>query len=304
MKSADETGNELLRRVAFFARYEASTLGARQIEWPHLFLGLMREARPIFRNFFGSHEACVGLSLKIGESLPARPSVSTSLDIPMSPDCEALMKYAARQTLGQARRDAPLEVLFVTMLKNQPDWFRQYGLNSETVAASFLYPPADPPVIKAPQLTGRAAVMLEFRGVLDEMEGALHRMPESRANQRTSTGAVWSRKQLAGSLIDRASNQHQLCIRSLVSRDREISFPDYDPVAWVNATGYQAMPWSVLMDLCFTYQRLLYDLFDRFPPEELNSAMCRIGDKQPRPLLDLFHEYVANLRDGLGELSR
>jgi len=26
----------LLRRVAFFARYEASTLGAWQIEWPHI----------------------------------------------------------------------------------------------------------------------------------------------------------------------------------------------------------------------------------------------------------------------------
>jgi hypothetical protein len=304
MKSVDRNENELLRRVAFFARYEASTLGARQIEWPHLFLGLMREGRPVLRNFFGSHEACVGLGLKIRESLPSRPSVSTSVDIPMAADCEAFIKYAARQTLGQSRRDAPLEVLFVTMLKNQPDWFRQYGFDSEIVAQSFSYPPADPPAIKAPQLTGYAVVMLEFRGVLDEMEGALHRMPESRANQLANPGAVWSRKQLAGLLIDRASNQHQVCMRSLVSQDREISFPDYDPVAWVNAAGYQAMPWSVLMDLCFTYQRLLYDLFDRFPTEDLRSAVCRIGDKQPRPLLDLLREYVANLRGSFRELSR
>jgi hypothetical protein len=64
------------------------------------------------------------------------------------------------------------------------------------------------------------------------------------------------------------------------------------------------MPWSVLMDLCFTYQRLLYHLFDRFPAELLSSALCRIGDKQPRPLSDLLQEYVANLRGSVRELSR
>jgi hypothetical protein len=171
MKSVEQSENELLRRVAFFARYEASTLGANQIEWPHLFLGLMREGRPILRNFFGSDEAYVGLGLKIREGLPVRPSVSTSLDIPMAADCESFIKDAARRTLGQARRDASLEVLFVIMLKNQPDWFRQYGLDSETIAASFSYPTADLPAMKAPQLTGYAAVMLEFRGVLDENGG-------------------------------------------------------------------------------------------------------------------------------------
>lgn len=72
MKSVEQSGNELPRRVAFFARYEASTLGAKQIGWPRLSLGLMREGTPIFRNFFGSHEACVGFGLKIRESLPAR----------------------------------------------------------------------------------------------------------------------------------------------------------------------------------------------------------------------------------------
>jgi hypothetical protein len=304
MRSVDWSENESLRRVAFFARYEASALGASQIEWAHLFLGLMREGRPIFRDFFGSHEAYVGLGLKVRESLPTRPSVSTSVDIPMAADCAAFIEDAALGTSGEPRRDAPLEVLFVRMLKDQPDWFRQYGLDSETIAASFLYPPAGLSAIRTPLLVGRVAVMLEFRGVLDEMERALHRMPESRANEPTSPGSLWSRKQLAGILIDSASNQHQVCMRSLVSQNRDIAFPDYDPIAWVNAAGYQAMPWSVLMDLCFTYQRLLYDLFDRFGAEELGSAVCRIGDKQPRPLLDLLHEYVANVRDRLRELSR
>jgi ATP-dependent Clp protease ATP-binding subunit ClpC len=98
MKSVEQSENELLRRVAFFARYEASTLGTRQIEWPHLFLGLMREGRPVLRNFFGSHEAYVVLGIRIRESLPAQPSVSTSVDIPMAEDCEALIKDAARRT--------------------------------------------------------------------------------------------------------------------------------------------------------------------------------------------------------------
>jgi hypothetical protein len=37
MKSVKQPENEFLIRVVFMARYEASTLGAEQIEWPHLF---------------------------------------------------------------------------------------------------------------------------------------------------------------------------------------------------------------------------------------------------------------------------
>jgi hypothetical protein len=58
------------------------------------------------------------------------------------------------------------------------------------------------------------------------------------------------------------------------------------------------------MDLCITYHRLLYDLFNRFPVEKLHSAVCRIGDKAPRALLDLLSDYVANLNRSAREVSR
>ncbi len=136
--------------------------------------------------------------------------------------------------------------------------------------------------------------MLEFRGVLDEMETALRPMPEDRANEPTS-GSAWSRKQLIGLLIDGASNQHQLCVRASVSQEPEVSFPGYDPVAWVDATGYQEMPWRVLMELCVTYHRLLYDLCNRFPAEKLSNVVCRTGGNPPRPLAEVLREYVTNL---------
>jgi hypothetical protein len=285
------------------ARYEASALGAEQIEWPHLFLGLMRAGRSLIQNFLGSHEAVVGLSLKIRETMPVRPKVSTSLDIHMAADCQSLIMYSAQQASGELRSEAVLEILFVSMLKDQPDWFRQFGLDSEVVAAALSYPALNLPAHPA-QLAGFPAVMLQFRGVLDEMETALRPMPEARANEPITPGATWSRKQMIGFLIDGASNHHQLCIRALVSQDHDVSFPDYDPAAWVNATGFQEMPWRVLIDLCVTYHRLLYDLCNRFPAQEFSSATCRIGDRQPRSLVDLVRDYVANVNRSVRELSR
>ncbi|HMF90326.1 MAG TPA: hypothetical protein VKL40_06765 [Candidatus Angelobacter sp.] len=43
-----ETWSEQTRRVIFFARYEASKLGASKVESTHLVLGLLREAKAIF----------------------------------------------------------------------------------------------------------------------------------------------------------------------------------------------------------------------------------------------------------------
>jgi hypothetical protein len=284
------------------ARYEASTLGAEQIEWPHLFLGLMREGRSLVRNFLGSHEAVVGLGLKIRETMSVRPKVSTSLEIPLSADCQSLIMYADREASGERRPEAALEILFVSMLKNQPEWFRQYGLDSEFVASTLSYPALNPPAIM--HITGVPAVMLEFRGVLDEMGAALRPMPEERANEPIKPGGAFSRKQLIGFLIDSASNQHQLGIRALVGGEQELSFPDYDPAAWMSAAAYQGMPWRVLMDLCVTYYRLIYDLFARFPGERLSRVMCRIGDKQPRSLLNLLEEFVANLNRSVREFPQ
>ncbi len=81
------------------------------------------------------------------------------------------------------------------MLKNQPDWFRQYGLDNGVVASALSYPALSLPEVKTLRLTGVPAVMLEFRGVLDEMEAALHSMPERRANEPIIPSAAWSRKQ-------------------------------------------------------------------------------------------------------------
>jgi hypothetical protein len=67
---------------------------------------------------------------------------------------------------------------------------------------------------------------------------------------------------------------------------------------------YQEMLRRVLMDLCVTYHRLLYDLCNRFPAGELGSAVCRVGYKEPRTLLDLLRDYVANLNRSVREVSR
>jgi hypothetical protein len=284
--------SELLHRVAFFSRYEASQNGSERVQWPHLLLGLLREATPLAENFLGSTEAVNGLRRDIEKSIPLPgPKRSASCDFPMDPDVISLLEFADKQTRPE-RRQGPLEALFASMVKSKPEWFSQYGLDADALEASFRYPGLDFPAMvpEAPPV-----VRLEFQGVLASLEAKLRPMPEPRAEEPLRDGR--SRKQWIGNLIDAASNQHQICVRALAGQENEMSFPDYDPAAWAEVSGYRDMPWSVLMDLCIAYNRLIYGLLNRTPDEKLERALCRVGIKPPQRLSDLFSQYVAWLRD-------
>ena len=95
-----ERYTEKARRVIFFARYEASTLGSPEIQPEHLLLGLLRENRSLLhppRAKDGSREV---IQRRIAENLPGgeRKKISTSVDLPLS--------AVAHRILDQARIEA------------------------------------------------------------------------------------------------------------------------------------------------------------------------------------------------------
>ena len=85
-----ERYTEKARRVIFFARYEASQYGSARIESEHLLLGVVREERaPVSQ--IESIRKDIESQITIGER------VSTSVDMPLSQECERILKHAGEE---------------------------------------------------------------------------------------------------------------------------------------------------------------------------------------------------------------
>jgi ATP-dependent Clp protease ATP-binding subunit ClpA len=89
-----ERYTESARRTLFFARYEASQLGQLTIEPEHLLLGILREAPQMIARF-AARGHVESIRAAIADALPAQEKVSTSVEIPFSRDCKAVLQHAA-----------------------------------------------------------------------------------------------------------------------------------------------------------------------------------------------------------------
>src|SRR5579862_4900505 len=93
-----ERYTERARRVLFFARYEASQLGSISIETEHLLLGLIREGKGLTSRIFArSHLSLESIRKEIEGRTIFREKVSTSVEIPFSPDTKRVLQFAAEE---------------------------------------------------------------------------------------------------------------------------------------------------------------------------------------------------------------
>jgi ATP-dependent Clp protease ATP-binding subunit ClpC len=93
-----ERYTERARRVIFFARYEASQLGSAAIESEHLLLGLIREGKGLTSRLFSkSHLSMDQIRKDVEGRSPYREKVSTSIEIPLSPECKRVLGHAAEE---------------------------------------------------------------------------------------------------------------------------------------------------------------------------------------------------------------
>ena len=93
-----ERYTERARRVLFFARYEATQLGSTSIETEHLLLGLIREGKGLTSRIFArSHLSLESIRKEIEGRTVFREKVSTSVEIPFSPETKRVLQYSAEE---------------------------------------------------------------------------------------------------------------------------------------------------------------------------------------------------------------
>ena len=93
-----ERYTERARRVLFFARYEASQLGALTIETEHLLLGLIREGKGLTSRIFArSHLSLENIRREIEGRTIFREKIATSVEIPFSAETKRALGFAAEE---------------------------------------------------------------------------------------------------------------------------------------------------------------------------------------------------------------
>ncbi len=124
-----ERYTERARRVLFFARYEATQLGSTSIETEHLLLGLIREGKGLTSRIFArSHLSLESIRKEIEGRTVFKEKVSTSVEIPFSPETKRVLQYSAEEADRLAHTYIGTEHLLLGLLREE-----------SCVAASILY---------------------------------------------------------------------------------------------------------------------------------------------------------------------
>jgi ATP-dependent Clp protease ATP-binding subunit ClpA len=126
------------RRTIFFTRYEASQFGSQYIETEHLFLGLAREDKALFR-FLSlkvdreSIEKEVSAHITVGRPLP------TSVDLPVSEESKNVLKYAAEEADRLKDDHIGTEHLLLGLLREERSFaallLKEHGAELSTLRA-------------------------------------------------------------------------------------------------------------------------------------------------------------------------
>ncbi|GGG99258.1 DinB family protein [Silvibacterium dinghuense] len=144
-----------------------------------------------------------------------------------------------------------------------------------------------------------ASIAESFRDGCAALESALRAVPEALADTPWRAGG-WTRKQILGHMIDSAANNHQRFVRAAI--DGDYTGPFYQQEAWVEAHGYTAMSWPVLLRWWQNYHELLIAVVERIPSERLDSP-CRVGTNPPVTLAFLIEDYLAHQQHHLRQIQ-
>jgi ATP-dependent Clp protease ATP-binding subunit ClpC len=114
-----ERYTEKARRVAFFARCEASKAGVPYIDDEHMLLGLIRENKGQLARFL-SLDAIEAVERETREHMPKTSNnVPTSVDLPLSKSCQQALKDAAAEAEAFRHRHIGTEHVLLGLLRQQ-----------------------------------------------------------------------------------------------------------------------------------------------------------------------------------------
>ena len=92
-----ERYNEKARRVIFFARYEASQYGSRQIGTEHILLGVLREGHTLVRQLLGPDVDARQIRTEIEKFITKGEIFSRAVEVPLSEESKKVLQFAAQE---------------------------------------------------------------------------------------------------------------------------------------------------------------------------------------------------------------
>ena len=132
-----ERYTEKARRVIFFARYEASQFGSREIDTEHLLLGLLRETSTLISKLEAQGSSADSIRKKIESRATLGEKISTSVDLPISNGSKRVLRYAAEESERLAHRHIGTEHLVLGLLREKDGLaallLEEAGLNLESL---------------------------------------------------------------------------------------------------------------------------------------------------------------------------
>lgn len=148
---------EEARRVIFFARYEASVFGSREITTELLLLGFMRVNSHRAEQFLGSVATLVSIRRQIEAQSPRGEKVSTSVDLPLNQGAKRALAYGAEESERLGHQHIEPEHLLMGLLREErslaADILRQHGLTIANLREKLQRPPIAATVAFDPQPT-------------------------------------------------------------------------------------------------------------------------------------------------------
>ena len=145
-----ERYTEKARRVIVFGRQEASNFGSMTIETEHLLLGLLREDRNVAERFTPDKAAWTYIHDAVTKRVTKKPELPTSIDIPLSLECQRILTYAAEEAV-RLRHFIGTEHLLLGMLREEKcvaaQILQEQGLKLEAIRGELagLPRPVEPP---------------------------------------------------------------------------------------------------------------------------------------------------------------
>lgn len=133
-----ERYTEKARRVIFFARYEASQVGAPAIEPEHLLLGLMREDVDLLRRFCpNGAESGKSIREAIQAQTSPREKLSPSMELPLASESKRILAFAHEESDTLQHRHVGTEHFLLGLLRQKETLAAQvlleHGLELETL---------------------------------------------------------------------------------------------------------------------------------------------------------------------------
>jgi uncharacterized protein (TIGR02246 family) len=156
-----ERYTEKARRVIFFARYEASQYGSPYMESEHFLLGLLREDFALVRRFLGPNSVTTDIRAEIERQITRRERISTSVEVPLTTECEKILKLAVEESERLAHRQVGTEHILLGILGVEGSLaarlLRERGLRPQAIRELLAKNPGSAS-LKAPAKPSRGAI--------------------------------------------------------------------------------------------------------------------------------------------------